>query len=185
MMNKGNWISILRDGGNVQRFHTTNLIKSQDVAQHSFSCALLAEHLAHYIDDVDPAKVMLHMLVHDIPETAIGDMPWKVKRDNKELYAELNKAERKWSFNNLPTHIYDNLYYEGFTENEKALCKFVDQFEALLKAKEEIEMGNRTLEFVLEAMFRECYSIILKNPDFDALYEVMSKVDRETYDVSK
>src|SRR5690554_6050531 len=141
------WCNTVRDGGNVQRYHTKNLIKLQDVAQHSFNCALIVDHFGELIDlnEQERYEVLLYMLLHDIPEQAIGDTPYCIKTKSQGISDELDKEEEQWCIDNMPSRYYYIMYADKLSEKQRVLCKFVDSYEALMKVNEEIRMGNNTV----------------------------------------
>jgi 5'-deoxynucleotidase YfbR-like HD superfamily hydrolase len=135
---------IIRDGGNVQRFHTTPTVKSQDVAQHSFNCALIIDSI---LTDFKPSisvserhAAVMYMLLHDLPEQGIGDVPGPAKTG--ELGQALGVVEASWVTKNMDAYYADMFYKCGISADVAFLCKFVDNLECLLKCQEEVEMGN-------------------------------------------
>ncbi|MCP3685333.1 MAG: HD domain-containing protein [bacterium] len=66
----------------IQRSHCQTLGTSDlidNIATHSFRCALIGFHLA-ICEDVDPFAVAVMCLLHDLSETRCGDQNWVHKR---------------------------------------------------------------------------------------------------------
>jgi len=156
------WDKTIRDGGNVQRYHTKNLLKPQDVAQHSFNCALLADYFGTIIglDTIERHEVVMHMLLHDIPELGIGDTPYYVKQGFPEIDVALHEAEIDWCEDHMSRTNRDYMTMNGFCLEQKALCKFIDRYEALGKVTEEINMGNTSLRSTGYKIFKSCMDTI-------------------------
>lgn len=136
-------LRITRNGGDVERFHSSNMVKSQDVAQHSYNAAFIAEYLAEAAGIMaDNHKVVMHMLIHDIPEQAIGDTPGWAKVGSSKLKEALDEVEYEWCQENLCQRHHRFMYDLNWTE--QAICKFSDLAECAHKLVQEVKMGNRT-----------------------------------------
>lgn len=160
-----NWIKLAREGGSVKRYHTRDLIKPQDNAQHSFNSAIIARELCSMFEDVDVNKVVMHMLIHDIPEIGIGDIPHYVKNSQPQIKKALDKAEEGWCRENMPSDLYDNMMLEGFTEQEVFIVKFTDQLEPMYKMLNEIKLGSKDAVELLRCMSSTCMRIINRSRD--------------------
>lgn len=137
---------MIRDGGNVVRFHTANMVKSQDVAQHSFNCALLVDMIASSIafdvsiNGSERHEMVIYMLLHDIPEQHIGDIPGPSK--NGEYECAIAKEEHKWVEKSFEPRYKDVFNQIHMSYLQSFLCKFVDNLECLYKCQEECALGN-------------------------------------------
>lgn len=146
---KMDWIRNIRKGGDIQRYHTTPMVKAQDVAQHSFNAALMAEWLAVSVNSnrstlasksLDVHKVVMHMLLHDIPEQAIGDVPGWVKWSSPDIKKALDEEEFDWCAKNMSQQRAWYMY--GLTSEEALLVKFIDLAECCYKIAQDVRMGN-------------------------------------------
>ncbi|WP_068467624.1 HD domain-containing protein [Candidatus Protochlamydia phocaeensis] len=114
----------------------------QSVAEHSFRVALIAYALAHLSSEpVDRYKLIMLCLVHDLPESRIGDLNYVQK---KYVTAHLNKALEDLSKGSdlgpeIVSWIED---YEQEESLEARLAHDADQIELLLVLKREQELGN-------------------------------------------
>jgi len=157
------WCNTVRDGGNVQRYHTKNLIKPQDVAQHSFNCALIVDHFGELIglNEFERYETVMHMLLHDVPEQAIGDTPYYTKVQHNNIKAGLDAAELEWCRGHLPKRYFDLTTMANFSEKQKVLCKFVDSYEAMCKVDEEVAaMGNNSLRTLTHNIWIVCWGLL-------------------------
>lgn len=150
---------IFKTGGEVKRFHTRHLNKPQDVAQHSFNAALIANEIASMLDDseIRPYEVMLHMLVHDLPEQYVGDAPGHVKGGHPELKKVMDKIEEKWMREHLPHQHYRAMY--DLNEKESILCSFVDNMECAFHVMIDAGRGNA---IETRVVFEHCISSMKK-----------------------
>lgn len=139
----------IRDGGNIRRFHTRKMVRDQDVAQHSFNAALIAERISHQTENSDDHRVVMHMLLHDIPELWIGDTPGHIKAGNPELKEALNKAEKDSAYKNFSYRHLMAMYH--LNDHEGAICRFSDLCECAFRAIEDIEMGNKSSKEVVDS----------------------------------
>ena len=171
MPSKLDWIITARDGGNVTRYHTRQLIKPQQNAHHSYNSAIIAESLSNMVPNVDAHKVVMHMLIHDVPEIGIGDMPHYVKKEQPEIRRLLEKAEFAWCNDNMPHHIASNMKKLRFTEEEVFVVNFTDQFEPMLMMRDELALGNRDALGLFEVMYKTCRWILQDKYDFDEEYK--------------
>lgn len=142
-------LRIIRDGGNISRFHTRKMIQRQDVAQHSFNAAFIAESISHKTEGADDHKVVMHMLLHDIPELWIGDTPGHIKAQNPGLKANLDEVERRAAYQNFAYRHLMVMYH--LNEREELICKFADLAECAFKAIEEMEMGNTDAKAIVDS----------------------------------
>lgn len=166
------WFNMIRKGGNIIRFHCSKMNTPQDVAQHSFNAALMAEELAHHIDGVDPHTVVMHMLLHDIPEQHIGDSPGFAKSKYPKLKKALDDIEEKWVEDTFIQRHQDA--FLKLNSAEARLCRFVDLIECALKGLEEHAYGGKDGA----AIFYNCFNSAKKvkgnhdiNAKEEALYE--------------
>lgn len=182
-------INAIRNGGNVERFHTTKMICRQNVAQHSFNAALLGHHIACvYLNglpsaNVDPNTISLHMLLHDISEQATGDVPSYTKKHYPSLKAILDNAEQAWAKNNLSADMAYGYDKDNLTIEERIICKFVDQYECAMTCLEEIAMGNSGFtEIYGRCVTGALFTMEMAN-NIPSLYGVLSDMMGELPDV--
>lgn len=147
----------IREGGNIQRFHTRKMIQRQDVAQHSFNAALIAESIAKDSNEADTHRVVMHMLLHDIPELGIGDTPGHIKAHCPQLKAELDDVEVEWAEDHFSERHLEFMY--GINPTEAIICKFADLAECALMGIEEMEMGNKGMAVVVDSCIEGMMSV--------------------------
>jgi len=76
-------------GGRTKRFHTADILTTQNVAEHSFGVAALV----HILDPAARKEVLLAALSHDLAEHLVGDIPSPVKRQFPAVKVEMDIAE--------------------------------------------------------------------------------------------
>ena len=119
---------------------------TENISEHSLETAFIAHVLALYRNvrfggNVDPERVALLAMYHDVTEIITGDMPTPIK-----YYDKVEKFAEKKLLNYLPEDLRE--YYAplfGKTEEERELWQLVkaaDKLSALIKCLEERQMGN-------------------------------------------
>ena len=113
----------------------------ESVAEHSLRTAVIGFTLAKLRPDVDEGRLIKMCLLHDVPETRIGDLNYVHKRYVK---ADEGKAVRDLA-DTLPFgEEYEGLIDEfNRAETEAArLANDADQLEIILQLKEHGDLGN-------------------------------------------
>lgn len=127
---------------------------TENISEHSLETAFIAHVLALYRNvrfggNVDPERVALLAMYHDVTEIITGDMPTPIKYYNAEIREQYDKVEKlaeKKLLSYLPEDLqehYAPLF--GKTEAEQELWQLVkaaDKLSALIKCLEERHMGN-------------------------------------------
>jgi putative hydrolase of HD superfamily len=132
----------------------------ESVADHSFRAALLGYHLALTQPELDPARVALLLLHHDMAETRTNDLNYVHKQYVRadEAAACARQAE------NLPPagqEIFLDLTRE-FREQktpEARLAHDADQLDMIVELKEQKDLGNpyagQWLEYALKRLYSQ------------------------------
>lgn len=136
----------------VKRYHGRNTIKTQTLADHSARVAQLAFFLALEFYEGDYAKasyVSTLGLFHDFPESLLEcDVPTPVKMQNG-IGMKLKSVEMDAVKNLFPDDVYlQNLCMEVASEDDFNLMKLADLLDLGLYVWEEMQMGNKTLDFL-------------------------------------
>jgi len=138
---KVDWISLARQGGQVQRCHTVPTIRPYNNAEHTAGALVIAKELceANEMGVSACADVMEYLLVHDMAEAYCGDTPANVKLENKALAQQLDVVERDWEVNNVPGHYVAKHHLSAA---QRRICRAADLIELGYYCVEEREMGN-------------------------------------------
>lgn len=127
---------------------------TENISEHSLETAFIAHVLALYRNvrfggNVDPERVALLAMYHDVTEIITGDLPTPVKYYNEEIKRQYGRVEEiagEKLIGYLPEDLRE--YYRplmGKTEEESELWQLVkaaDKLSALIKCIEERNMGN-------------------------------------------
>lgn len=130
-----------------------NTVPENDM-EHSMQTALIAHGLAalgraRFGREIDPERVALLALYHDVAEVITGDLPTPVKYKTpvlKDAYRDIEALARGQLMDMLPDDLrpafapYVNPDESAF---EWRLVKAADRISAYLKCIEEEKMGNR------------------------------------------
>lgn len=135
-----NRLTFIRQGSEVERFHTKRMIQRNDVGHHSFHVAWLAYIMA-IADGIPPERVVMAALAHDLAEHITGDVPGNFKRymglgDQFNAYENTLFADVGFSFN------------EQLTEDEARIVNMADMMEGAFFAISEASLGNRRIGVV-------------------------------------
>jgi 5'-deoxynucleotidase YfbR-like HD superfamily hydrolase len=131
-----NRFQVIRDGGNVKRYHTAPMIGEQTVAHHTFGVVCI---LLELWPDSSP-NLIKAALRHDVVECMTGDSPAPAKRAFPPLWEALHEAER----------VLLNQFglYVAITEEEHRRLKLADWAELVLTAYEQMTLGNMNFDIV-------------------------------------
>jgi hypothetical protein len=124
----------VREGGHVERCHTTPKHGGYDVAQHSYG-ALSLLLLLH----PRPSNTLIKAILwHDVPERWTGDIP----KPAKWASPALNDAEKI-----LEAELLAHLGLLGIlTEDDMAWLHAVDMLDFWIWTQEQAHLGNRNVE---------------------------------------
>lgn len=114
----------------------------ESVAEHTFRTALIGYVLAQ-IEGADSGRTALLCLLHDTPETRVGDIPSVGRRYLKEAPAQEVVADQ---LADLPEHLSQAIKelveeYEAQESVESRLARDADKLECLLQAREYQSQG--------------------------------------------
>jgi putative hydrolase of HD superfamily len=137
-------------------------IKSpESVADHTFRTAILCMIFSN-LEGLDELKMLQMALIHDLPETVIGDlMPSeKIKADKK-----IEENAMKTLLSLLPKHVQDRYlqvwheYDKGKTEEAKAVRQ-LEKLEMALQAKEykDDKVAEESLDEFIKSADKSIYS---------------------------
>lgn len=138
-------IAEIRRGLRVERMHTKFHHSSYTNGHHSANAAMIAYYLCllNSVLNESISKVLLYMLLHDVAESYVGDIPANAKVEHPALKQVLDTIERDWC-------ILHKIPLPELNEGEKIICKCADLIELGYFCIEEINLGNNHVHEVLE-----------------------------------
>lgn len=130
---------LARRAGRVTRYHAQTLLRSEDVATHTFG---LMNLLVIMTGGTIRGELLLAALAHDMGEYATGDIPSPVKRAmDQDSRDEIRALE-----DIAMVAIHENGALWKISDWEYLLLKSADNLDGLLKCIEEKRMGNYMIE---------------------------------------
>lgn len=135
MLTRMSRVLLARDAACVTRFHTARVVHDETVAEHSFN---MANMLMIMTNGLYSTALMEAVLVHDMGEPMVGDIPSPVKRAlPPEVADRMDRLEHEAI---LTIHPYST---PRLTEEEAKTLSLVDKLDGLLKCRDELRLGNR------------------------------------------
>lgn len=128
----------------ILRSHRQTLLTddlSDNIASHSFRVAMIGLFLAK-LESVDPFKVVVMCLLHDIEETRAGDQNWIHKKFVKVFEEEIRKGQLKSLPQSENLQSLSREYQERITPEAK-VAKDADLLDQILLLREYSWQGNK------------------------------------------
>lgn len=133
-----------RSGGRVERCHAIPHVASYNNASHSWGVALLM----WYLWPEDFPRLAIHCLVHDVPESWVGDIPATTLRYVPGIRSILSDIEGRLNRNiGLPGE-------DELSEEDHQKLKACDRLELYMWCREQRLLGNWFAEEVLRELER-------------------------------
>ncbi|MWP45873.1 5'-deoxynucleotidase [Gilliamella sp. Pas-s27] len=138
----------------INRWPLMRNIRTENVSEHSLQVAFVAHALAiiknkKFNGDVNPERIALLAMYHDVSEVITGDLPTPTKYYNPQITVEYKKIEKIAQhklINMLPKDLQDDFRTliddDFYNETEKSIVKQSDALCAYLKTIEELSAGN-------------------------------------------
>ena len=189
----------LRRLDNIIRYNNRIKCHTQTVAAHSYYVSYTMMRLLELVDLPYETKYKLlsYSLIHDAAEIHVGDMPHDVKAAYPKIKEMLEKFEDDFYIQSGLSDI-SNIIKDDYQKIKYNLFKLCDLMDVFMYAKEELYLGNETLEMshILSQSIEDCntivkalrfYNVIPKDFNFikflDEIYEVkiITKIKEDAY----
>ncbi|OCG29577.1 5'-deoxynucleotidase [Gilliamella sp. HK2] len=138
----------------INRWPLMRNVRTENVSEHSLQVAFVAHALAviknkKFNGDVNPERIALLAMYHDVSEVITGDLPTPTKYYNPQITVEYKKIEKIAQhklLNMLPEELQNDFKTliddDFYSEAEKNIVKQADALCAYLKTIEELSAGN-------------------------------------------
>lgn len=171
---KNNYYAMLFRMKYINRWALMRNLRPETLSEHTLETAFIAHCLAiiaknRFSEEIDPDRVAVTALFHDTAEVITGDLPTPVKyynEDIKSAYKNIEAAAEDKLLELIPADLRDAFapYYHPEQKTE-IYVKAADKFSALIKCREELNLGNK--EFASAAKSAEKAIKALKLPAAD------------------
>ena len=151
-MSNFHFFSIVSRMKYINRWGLMRNSKDENLSEHSLEVAIIAHALCliknkKFGGNLNPEKVAVLGLYHDVSEIFTGDLPTPVKYHNPEIYKSYKKVEVfaiKKILNLLPSYLYNDYKNILLTPDQElySIVKAADKISALIKCIEEENIGN-------------------------------------------
>jgi len=151
----------------IQRWGLMRNTTTENIQEHSLQVGMIAHGLAtirnvYFGGNVDPARVALLGMFHEVSEVFTGDLPTPVKYFNpqiKQVYKGIESMAQEKMYNMLPSELkesYQSLLVKQDEDMEQwEIVKAADKISAFLKCVEEIKLGNQEFAVALKTIKQE------------------------------
>ncbi|MWP62284.1 5'-deoxynucleotidase [Gilliamella sp. Pas-s25] len=138
----------------INRWPLMRNVRIENVSEHSLQVAFVAHALAiiknkKFNGHVNPERIALLAMYHDVSEVITGDLPTPTKYYNPQItieYKKIEKIAQQKLINMLPEELQDDFRTliddDFYDESEKNIVKQADTLCAYLKTIEELSAGN-------------------------------------------
>lgn len=133
-------INFTRNGGNVKRFHTKQIVGEHTNAQHQYN-ALSLLLILHPNPSID---LIRYVLWHDTAEHVAGDIPAPALWNNAEFNQHYCEVQSTLLMNVLETSL------EHLSDEDVYWFECIDKLEVFLFAKEQLSLGNRGMSEIVK-----------------------------------
>lgn len=138
----------------VNRWHTFNSTKLENLQEHSFETAVIVHILAnikneYFNGNVNAEQLVMIALFHDITEIFTGDIPSPMHYDKnvKDGFKKVETAVAEEILGTLPPKLQAKYKFfvlqDQLTDENINLLKAADKLSALIKCMREIQAGNK------------------------------------------
>ena len=139
----------------------------ENIQEHSLQVAMIAHALALirnrlFAGGLDPERVMVLAVYHDVSEVITGDLPTPLKYFNPEIsraYSEIEQVARRKLWDMIPAELKADYRTVLFQENADTegwnVVKAADKISAYVKCLEELKAGNQEFAKAKESIERE------------------------------
>ena len=139
----------------------------ENIQEHSLQVAMIAHALALirnrlFAGDLDPERVMVLAVFHEVSEVITGDFPSPLKYFNPEIsraYSEIEQVARRKLWDMIPAELKEDYRSVLFPEEADAegweVVKAADKISAYAKCLEELKAGNQEFAKAKESIERE------------------------------
>jgi len=138
----------------IQRWSLMRNVIQENIQEHSLQVAMIAHCLAvirnkYYGGELDPDRIAVIALYHDISEVVTGDLPSPIKYFNPDIrdaYKQIEATAEEQIISLLPEDLYDDYHQlileDGKRKDYKSIISAADKLSAYIKCLEEINAGN-------------------------------------------
>lgn len=149
---KNSFFAFLSRMKHINRWGLMHNSRYENLSEHSFEVAYIANALANienefYGGGFDADRITTLALFHDCAEIITGDLPTPVKYKHSAItgaYSEVESAAKETLLSSLEPKLRG--IYSGYLDYENtenyAVIKAADKLSALIKCKQELEIGN-------------------------------------------
>lgn len=162
----------------IQRWGLMRNTRPENIQEHSLQVAMIAHGLAIirnrlFGGQVDPDRVAVLALYHDVGEVITGDLATPIKYFNPQIktaYNEIEAVARQKLFDMLPQELrpdYHSLFFLAGDDREHwQLVKAADKICAYLKCLEEMKAGNQEFSKAEKAIQTDIEKMNLPEVDY-------------------
>lgn len=155
----------------------------ENINEHSLDVAFIAHalgviHNTYFHGNIQPERLAVLGMFHDVTEIVTGDMPTPVKYYSpviRNAYKEVEQVAMNELLSALPPEM--RAYYRPLmleTKEEEDLWRFVkaaDKLSALIKCMEEKNMGNRDFDDAHETILNTVNKMAERIPEVSVFVE--------------
>lgn len=151
----------IRKSSTVKRFHVERTIQEYSVGFHTHNVLTIIHYLAslNNVPRVSMLDLFICGLYHDAHEQYTGDLPANFKWGNKDLEEILEQIEKNWEIDNLPREFTISKSVVMQSRKLRTIFKQSDLLELGFFIKDEMDMGNKNLEPVMQRVITSSINI--------------------------
>lgn len=142
-------LQFIRDAGETRRFHTWPVLRTQNIAEHSWHVTMLGWLLYGGDEPGVTMPFIMALMTHDMAECKVGDLPAPAKRAMGDMFnAPGNTIGFREAWGLMEQEILSkfSMDWEKFlTDEEKRRLKLCDSMEGALYCVRERAMGNKLI----------------------------------------
>ena len=152
---KNNYYAMLFRMKYINRWALMRNLRPETLSEHTLETAFIAHCLAiigkkRFGENISPEEIAVAALFHDTAEVITGDLPTPVKyynEDIKSAYKSIEAAAEDKLLDLIPEDLRaEFITYYRPDEKTEIYVKAADKFSALIKCREELNLGNKEFE---------------------------------------
>ena len=178
MPNSSHFFAYLSRMKFIHRWGLMRNTQVENIQEHSLQVAMIAHALALirnrlFAGGLDPERIMVLAVFHEVSEVITGDFPSPLKYFNPEIsraYSEIEEVARNKLWEMIPAELRDDyrpvLFHDQAEADSWEIVKAADKISAYTKCLEELKAGNQEFAKAKDSVEKEIAALGLPEVDY-------------------